>query len=64
MPRTKPTAIQMQKYLKGIKYPATRDQLIIQAKVNNAENDLISVLEELKDESFKTPAEVSKAIGK
>lgn len=64
MPRVKPKAIEVQKALKGIKYPADKQSLIKQAKSNNANEDIMAILEELKTDNFKNPAEVSKAVGK
>jgi hypothetical protein len=61
MPRT--AAIQIQKFLKGISDPANKNDLINQAKKNKADKEVISRLEELKDTKFKSPADVSKAIG-
>lgn len=64
MPRTIPLAITVQKSLKGIKYPATKDDLLKQAKANKADQGIISRIENLKEDNFKNPAEVSKAVGK
>jgi hypothetical protein len=64
MARVKPKAIEVQKALKGIKYPADKEALIKQAKENKANDDIISTIEEMKEDSFKNPAEVSKAVGK
>lgn len=64
MERTKIAPIQVQKSLKGIHYPANKSDLVKQAKQNKADKDLISLLEGLKTENFKNPAEVSKAVGK
>lgn len=55
--------IQLQKFLKGMDYPASRDELIEQARQNGADEEAISTLEQLPDEEFQTPAEVSKAVG-
>jgi hypothetical protein len=63
MARTNAVAIEIQKFLKGMKYPADKNALIKQAKQNKADKEVISRLEELKDDKFKTPADVSKAIG-
>lgn len=56
--------IQMQKHLKGMDYPASKEDLIEHAKKNGADDNALSVLEQLSsDEEFETPADVSKAIG-
>jgi hypothetical protein len=56
--------IQVQKYLKGVDYPASKQDLIKQAEKGGADENMRSVLEQLPDENFQTPADVSKAIGK
>ncbi len=56
--------IELQKSLKGVEYPASKEDLIDQAEENGAEDSIISALEELEEEEFQTPAEVSEAIGK
>lgn len=56
--------IQVQKYLKGVDYPATKQDLINKAKEEGADDRVIATLEAIKDENFDTPASVSQAIGK
>lgn len=53
--------IQIQKYLKGVDYPATREQLIDNAKKLGADENICASLEQLPDDDFQTPAEVSQA---
>ncbi|MDN7025813.1 DUF2795 domain-containing protein [Methanoculleus sp. FWC-SCC1] len=53
----------VQKYLAGIDYPASRQDLINHAKKNNADQDVISVLGEMPDQQYNSAADVSKAIG-
>lgn len=55
--------IQVQKFLSGIDYPVKKEDLIKHAKSEGADDDVISTLEDLKDEEFQTPAEVSQGIG-
>ncbi len=55
--------IQLQKWLKGVDYPASKDDLIAQAKQNGADEHVIEVLEEIPDDDYDTPADVSKAVG-
>jgi hypothetical protein len=43
--------IEFQRYLRGVDYPATRAQLIAQARANNAPADMLAQLEEL-DETY------------
>ncbi|HEX2933915.1 MAG TPA: DUF2795 domain-containing protein [Bacteroidales bacterium] len=58
-----PAPIEVQKYLKGVDYPANRKDLVNKAKQNKADKEVISLLEGLKEDAFKSPAEVSKAVG-
>jgi transposase len=63
MARVKTAPIQVQKYLKGMDYPATKEDLIEHARMNKADESVISMLEGLKAKKFNDPAEVSKALG-
>lgn len=53
--------IQIQKYLKGVDYPASKQDLIRNAKKNGADESVCASLEQLPDEDFQTPADVSQA---
>lgn len=53
--------IQIQKFLKGVDYPASREQLIENAKRLGADDNICASLEQLPDEDFQTPADVSEA---
>jgi Protein of unknown function (DUF2795) len=55
--------IELQKYLKGVDYPARRDSLLSKADENGADENIRSMLEQLPDQDFETPTEVNKAIG-
>lgn len=63
MARTIIAPIKVQKYLKGMDYPASKRDLIEHARKNRADEELISLLEKMKNDSFANPAEVSKALG-
>jgi hypothetical protein len=56
--------IQMQKYLKGVDYPASKEDLIANAEREGADEDIRTTLEQLPDEEYRTPADVSQALGK
>lgn len=56
--------IQLQKHLKGMDYPASKEDLIKHAQQQGAGEDALSALEQLPEEEYETPADVSKAIGK
>ncbi|MEB3210475.1 MAG: DUF2795 domain-containing protein [Leptolyngbyaceae bacterium] len=55
--------IEIQKYLKGVDYPASRDDLVSHAEEQGANNKLLKLLEQIPADEYETPAEVSKAIG-
>jgi hypothetical protein len=55
--------ISVQKYLKGVDYPAPKKSLVEHAKKQGADKEILNTLNQLPDEEFETPAAVSKAIG-
>lgn len=59
----KANPIQLQKHLKGMNYPASKQDLIQHAKKHGADDNAMSVFEQIADEDYETPADVSKAIG-
>jgi len=56
--------IQLQKYLKGLDYPASKADLIKKAQQEGADENVRATLDKLPDQSFETPADVSQAVGK
>ncbi|RPI25549.1 MAG: DUF2795 domain-containing protein [Acidobacteria bacterium] len=63
-PTTKVNPIQLQKYLKGINYPATQKDILDTARKNKADDNILDTLGQLPDREYKNPAEISKEIGK
>lgn len=55
--------IQVQKVLKGMEYPASKQDVVEHAKKHGADENICSTLEQMPDQEFETPADVSKAIG-
>ena len=55
--------IQVQKFLKGMDYPANKQEVLNHAKEHGADENVCSTLERLPDEAFETPADVSQALG-
>jgi hypothetical protein len=51
--------IQIQKFLKGVDYPASKADLIENAKKMGADENILASLEQLPDKEFQTPADVS-----
>lgn len=56
--------MQVQKYLSGVNYPCSRDDIVSHARSEGADDDIISTLERLPSGKFDTPADISQAIGK
>lgn len=56
--------IQLQKFLGGVEYPATKDQLVEHAKQQGADEDVLSTLQRLPADDFNSPNDVSEAAGK
>lgn len=59
---TKINPIQLQKHLKGVDYPASKEDLISHAKEQGADENAISVLEQLPDQEYESPTDVSQAV--
>ena len=60
---TKVNPIQLQKHLKGVDYPASKEQLIQHAQKQGADDNAISVLQQIPDQEYETPTDVSVAVG-
>ncbi|NJL23617.1 MAG: DUF2795 domain-containing protein [Leptolyngbyaceae cyanobacterium SM1_3_5] len=55
--------IELQKHLKGLDYPASKEDVISYAEKNGIAKETKSVLEQLPDKEFETPTDVNKAVG-
>jgi hypothetical protein len=55
--------IQIQKFLKGVDYPASKNDLLKNAERQGADEDVRGTLERLPDEEYESPADVSQALG-
>ncbi|MDX1620274.1 MAG: DUF2795 domain-containing protein [Nitriliruptorales bacterium] len=49
----------IQDAIEGVDYPASRDDLLQQARVNDADDEVIEVLERLPRLTFASPTEVT-----
>ena len=54
---------EVERYLKGVNYPAKKEELIKHAQQQGANQDVIEVLKEMRDQNFNSPVEVNKAVG-
>jgi hypothetical protein len=61
--RAKANPVHVQKFLEGVGYPTRKGDLVREAKRQGASKQVRSTLEQLPDKRFKTPTEVSEAIG-
>jgi hypothetical protein len=55
--------VEVEKSLKGIDYPAKKQDLIKYAQQHGAKREVMETLKELPEEDFSSPIDVSKAIG-
>ncbi len=56
--------IQIQKFLKGVDYPASKQDLLQNAKKLGADDNVCESLEKLPDQDFDAPVDVSEALAK
>jgi len=62
--QVKTTPFAIEKFLKGIDFPCSKQDLIDHAENNNAPQDVISTLNSLPDQDFSSVNDVMKAYGK
>ena len=53
----------VQSYLAGVSYPASKDDLVRTARENGAPQDIIGIIEGFEMDEFGGPQEVMKAYG-
>jgi hypothetical protein len=56
--------IQVQKFLKGVDYPTSKNDLVERAKQQGADDTVIETLQRMPSDEFNSPNDVSEAIGK
>jgi hypothetical protein len=56
--------IKVQKFLGGVDYPATKQQLVEHARDKKADKDALDALQQIPDKEYGGPNEVSKAVAK
>lgn len=57
----KPNPIQMQKFLGGMEYPASKDQIVEHAKAKGADEAVLDGLKAIPDREYNGPNAVSQA---
>ena len=55
--------IQVQKFLGGIDYPATKDEVLKTAERQGADDQVLATLRNLPRDEFNSPNDISEAIG-
>lgn len=59
--KASPAAVE--RYLKGMKYPADKNNLVSKAKENSAPADVMHVLDKFTEKDYHSPIDVSKEVG-
>ena len=57
-----PNPIQVQKYLSGIDYPASKDDMVSTAEQEGAADDVLEALSAIPDGEYDAPTAVSSAV--
>jgi hypothetical protein len=57
-----PNPIQVQKFLGGVDYPATRETLLSHAKDSGADSNVLDALGNIPDKEYDSPTAVSSAV--
>jgi hypothetical protein len=55
--------IDVQKALKGMDYPASKDEIVQRAEQNGAEREVVDALRKIPDRQYEGPSGVSKEVG-
>ncbi len=61
---TSPGPIQVQKYLGGLHYPVSKDDILDKAKEEGADKNVLQMLDRIPDREYPSPVEVSREVGK
>jgi hypothetical protein len=56
--------IKVQKFLSGVHYPASKQQLMEHAREKKADKDALDALQQIPDREYGGPNEVSRAVAK
>lgn len=55
--------VQMQKYLGGLDYPVSKEDLVRRAQEQGADTEVLQTLKSLPTDQFNSPNDVSEAVG-
>jgi hypothetical protein len=56
--------IEVQKYLSGMDYPATKDQIVQHAREHDAPEEVMDLLEKMPEQEYDGPNRVSQAVSR
>jgi hypothetical protein len=59
-----PEPIEAQKYLSGMNYPATKDEIIEHAKNQRAPKEVLEELKKIPEQEYDGPNRVSQAVSR
>ena len=59
-----PDFIEVQKYLSGMNYPATKSAIVEHARGQGASEDLVQALDQIADREYDGPNAVSEEVAK
>jgi hypothetical protein len=62
MMMARPEFIEVEKYLGGMRYPATKEQLIAHARSKQADRAALEALQSIPDREYDGPQHVSQAV--
>ncbi len=54
--------IELQKHLKGLDYPASKDDIVSKAESNGAEEEMLEAIRGIKDGTYEKPTDISHAV--
>jgi len=58
-----PNPIQIQKFLSGMDYPASKEKLIHQAEQGGADQAALDALRRIPEKEYASPTDLSRALG-
>lgn len=58
-----PASLNVETYLQGLRFPASKDQLIQKAEASDAPQEVVDALEDIPDHAYKDVEEVKAEIG-
>ena len=54
--------IELQKHLKGLDYPASKDDIVSHAESNGADGETLDALRSMKDGTYEKPTDINHAV--